>query len=136
MLGPVVPDSYPSVDIVNISSMPPSIDLVISRPTLLDLQHNQIYEWKPWKETPHELPWISFSRNTALLNSINHNLFGESSRPRMASSDSKFLLQSSSSQLGFGSSAIDKLAVSFSSLMPESREGENLASQVSGQNPG
>ncbi|KAK8110394.1 uncharacterized protein PG998_006851 [Apiospora kogelbergensis] len=102
-------------------------NLVISRPTLLALQHNQIYEWKPWKETPHELPWISFSRNTALLNSINHNLFGESSRPRMASSDSKFLLQSSPSQLGFGSSAIDKLSVSFSSLMPESREGENLA---------
>ncbi|KAK8101733.1 ankyrin [Apiospora kogelbergensis] len=35
--------------------------------------------------------------------------------------------ESEKNQLVFGSSAIDKLSVSFSSLMPESREGENMA---------
>lgn len=106
--------------------MTPSIDLVVSQPTLLALQHNQIYEWRPWKETPHQLPWISFIRDTALLDSIRHTLFGGISRHLVSSSGSKYMLQFSHGQLGYGSSAIDKLAMDFSCLMPESREGENL----------
>ncbi|KAK8879122.1 ankyrin repeat-containing domain protein [Apiospora arundinis] len=38
----------------------------------------------------------------------------------------EYLLQSNSGHLGFGSSSIDKLAESFSRLMPESREDENM----------
>ncbi|KAK7999039.1 ankyrin repeat-containing domain protein [Apiospora marii] len=102
-------------------------DLVVSQSNLLALQHNQIYEWRPWKDTPHQLPCISFIRNTPLLDSISHALFGGSSRQFVASSDSRHMLQSNSVQLGFGSSSIDKLAMSFSCLMPESREGENMA---------
>ncbi|KAK8137208.1 hypothetical protein PG984_005148 [Apiospora sp. TS-2023a] len=125
-LGPLVSDPSTSSDVLDQSPMPPSVDLVVLQPSLHTLQSNQIYEWKPWKETPHTLPWIKFSRNTALFNAISHALFGGSSRRFVASSDSKYILQSSSGQLGFGSSSIDQLYKSFSRLMPESREGENM----------
>ncbi|KAK7953038.1 hypothetical protein PG988_013732 [Apiospora saccharicola] len=128
--GPLVSDPNRSLDALDQSPMPPSVDLVVSQPSLITLQSNHMYEWKPWKETPHQLPWISFSRNTALLNDISHALFGGSSRRFVASSDSKYILQFSSGQLSFGSSSIDQLSdqlsITFSRLMPESREGENM----------